>query len=38
MEDEDNFDNNINEKWENTKTTSKETQQLLIEKDECKET
>jgi hypothetical protein len=28
MEDEDNIGNNINEKWENIKTTIKETKQL----------
>jgi hypothetical protein len=32
MEDEDNIDNNINEKWENTKTIIKETKQQLIER------
>jgi len=31
IEDEDNIDNNINEKWENIKTISKETKQQLIE-------
>ena len=30
MEDEDNSDNNINEKWENIKTIIKETKQQLI--------
>jgi len=34
MEDEDNIDNNINEKWENIKTIIKETKQWLTEKDE----
>jgi len=34
MEDEDNIDNNINEKWENIKTIIKEIKQCLIEKDE----
>ena len=38
MEDEDNSDNNINEKWENIKTIMKETKQQLTEKDESKET
>jgi hypothetical protein len=38
MEDDDNIDNNINEKWENIKTIIKETKQQLIEKDERKET
>ena len=38
MEDEDNSDNNINEKWENSKTIIKETKQQLIEKDESTET
>jgi len=38
MEDEDNIDNNINEKWENIKTIIKETKQRLIEKDESTET
>jgi len=36
MEDEDNIDNNINEKWEN-KTIIKETKQQLIEKDKSTE-
>jgi len=31
IEDEDNIDNNINEKWENIKTIFKETKQQLIE-------
>ena len=30
MEDEDNSDNNINEKWENMKTIIKEIKQQLI--------
>ena len=34
IEDEDNVDNNINEKWENIKTIIKETKQRLIERDE----
>ena len=34
MEDEDNSDNNINEKWENIKAIIKETKQQLVEKDE----
>ena len=38
MEDDDNIDNNINGKWENTKTTIKETKQQLTEKDESSET
>ena len=38
MEDEDNMQNNINEKWENIKTIIKETKQQLIEKDEILET
>ena len=38
MEDEDNSDNNINEKWENIKTIIEETKQQLIEKDESTET
>ena len=38
MEDEDNSDNNINEKWENIKTIIKEAKQQLIEKDESTET
>ena len=38
MEDEDNSDNNINDKWENIKTIIKETKQQLIEKDESTET
>ena len=33
MEDEDNSDNNINEKWESIKTIIKETKQQLREKD-----
>jgi hypothetical protein len=37
MEDEDNMDNNINEKWENIETIIKETKQQLIEKDESTE-
>jgi len=38
LDDEDSIDNNINEKWENTKTIIKETKQQLIEKDEGTET
>jgi len=38
MEDGDNIDNNINQKWENIKTVIKETKQQLIEKDESTET
>jgi len=38
MEDEDNIDNNINEKWENIKTIIKETRQKLIEMNESTET
>jgi len=38
MEDKDNIDNNINEKWENIKTIIKETIQQLTEKDESTET
>ena len=38
MEDEDNIDNNINEKWESIKTITKETKQQLAEKDESTET
>ena len=38
MEDEDNIDNNIKEKWENIRTIIKETKQQLIEKDESTET
>jgi len=38
MEDKDNIDNNINEKWEHIKTIIKETKQHLIEKDESTET
>jgi hypothetical protein len=38
LEDEDNIDNNINVKWENIKTITKETKQQLIEKDENTET
>jgi hypothetical protein len=38
LDDEDGIDNNINEKWENIKTTIKETKQQLIEKDEGTET
>ena len=37
MEDEDNSDNNINEKWENIKAIIKETKQQLIENDESTE-
>ena len=38
MEDNDNIDNNINQKWENIKTIIKETKQELIKKNENKET
>jgi predicted transcriptional regulator len=38
LEDEDDIDTNINEKWENIKTIIKETKQQLIEKDENTET
>jgi len=38
VEDEDNTDNNINEKWENIKAIIKETKQQLTEKDESTET
>ena len=38
MEDEDNIDNSINEKWENTKTIIKKTKQQLTERDESTET
>jgi predicted transcriptional regulator len=38
MENEDNIDNNINEKWENIKTIIKEMKQQLIGKDENTET
>jgi len=38
MEDEDNIDNNIIEKWENIKTIIKEMKQQLIGKDENTET
>ena len=38
MEDEDNMDNNINEKWENIKIIIKETKLQLTEKDESIET
>jgi hypothetical protein len=38
MEDEDNTDNNINEKWENIKIIIKEAKQQRIEKDESTET
>ena len=38
MEDEDNIENNINEKWDNIKTIMKETKQQLTEKDESTET
>jgi len=34
MDDEDNIDNNINEKWENITTIIKETKQQLKEQDE----
>ena len=37
IEDEDNTDNNINEKWENIKAIIKETKQQLTEKDESTE-
>jgi hypothetical protein len=37
VEDEDNIDNNINEKWENIKTIIKDTIQRLIERDESTE-
>ena len=33
LDDEDNIDNNINEKWGNIKTIIKETKQQLTEKD-----
>jgi len=38
MEDEDNIDNNVHEKWENIKTIIKETKQELTEKDVSTET
>jgi len=38
MEDEDDIDNNINEKWENIKTKIKESKQQLTEMDESTET
>ena len=38
MEDEDNNDNNINEKWGNIKTIINETKQQLIEQDKSTET
>jgi len=38
MEEEDNIDNKINEKWENIKTTITETKQQLTEMDESTET
>jgi len=38
VEDEDNIDNNINEKWENIKSIIKEKKQQLIEKDDSTET
>jgi len=38
MEDKDNIDNNIHEKWENIETIIKETKQQLTEKDESRET
>ena len=38
MEDEENIDNNINEKWENIKTIIKKTIQQLIERGESTET
>ena len=38
MQNEDNIDNNINEKWEITKTIIKETKQQLIEKNQSTET
>ena len=34
MEDEDNSDNSINEKWESIKAIIKDTKQQLIEKEE----
>ena len=37
MEDEDNTDNNINEKWGKNKAIIKETKQQLTEKDESTE-
>ena len=38
MEDDDNIDNNISEKWENIKIIIKETKQQQIEKDESTQT
>ena len=38
LDDEDFIGNNINEKWENIKTTTKETKQQLIERVEGTET
>jgi ATP:corrinoid adenosyltransferase len=38
IEDEDNIDNSIHEKWKNIKTVIKETKQQLTEKDESTET
>jgi len=38
FDNEDSINNNINENWENIKTTIKETKQQLIEKDEHTET
>ena len=38
LDDEDCIGNNINEKWENIKTTTKETKQQLIERVEGTET
>ena len=37
MDDEDDIDNNINQKWEDIKTIIKETKQQLIEQDESAE-
>ena len=38
IDDEDNIENNINEKWENIKTIIKETKQQQTEKDETTDT
>jgi len=38
LDDEDSIHNNMKEKWENIKTTTKETKQQFIEKDESTET
>ena len=38
MEDDDNIDNNISEKWENIKIIIKETKQQQMEKDESTQT